>query len=69
MKGATRSTFARPVEEAALRKKHYNYAQFNKLLPPSEEFLKEEQAARNLLAALLALSSEQAPQKARENVR
>ncbi len=69
MKGATRATFARPVEEAALRRKHYNYAQFNKLLPPSEEFLKEEQAARNLLAALLALSSEQAPQKARENVR
>ncbi|MEZ8220812.1 hypothetical protein GG496_000979 [Candidatus Fervidibacteria bacterium JGI MDM2 JNZ-1-D12] len=68
MKGATRSTFARPVEEAALRKKHYDYAKLNKLLPPSEDFIKEDQAARNLLAALLA-SSQPAPSQARENVR
>ncbi|MEM3896740.1 MAG: hypothetical protein QW763_05695 [Archaeoglobaceae archaeon] len=69
MKGARKSVFSRPVEQAVLRKQNnYRYEKLNSLLPPSRAFVDEEQAARNLLLALLS-ASETEPQARQKDVR
>lgn len=55
-KGASRWIFARPVELEVIRRERecgYDYAEFNRRLPPSKEFLDEEVRMRNLLRWLL----------------
>jgi len=56
----------RPVERRAIeildakkRKKQFDYAMLNRILPPSDEYRREREAAQNLLIALFSDESEQ----------